>query len=418
MGQNGLSESRFLKGALRVRASLLRTWLLTLMSVLGLVLMTGSMAQAAPQTGRILSVKIGGEGKATRVVVESDSALTYHVFMLSAGSYRVVLDLPRVRWSLNGLTSEAGSGKGSGAVSGYRYAHNTATTSRLVLDLNGPAIVARDFALAPKTKSEKHRIVLDLEPATAAAFAREAEGDMAGPKPVTQQTSRKPLIVVDAGHGGKDPGSMSKGGLKEKDLTLTAALALRDELLKTDRYDVALTRSTDVFIELEDRPTKARNLGADLFISLHADAGPKPETRGASVYTLSPEGEKRIDGARRQNDWILDVEVDSGRPEMVNQILADLVQRETKNQSARFGEILATKTGEAGWPMLQNTHRKKSLYVLLSPDVPAVLLEMGFINNPEDERQLTDSASRRRLMDAVGDAVDAWFARQVKTASR
>ena len=400
----------------------MRAWLLTLMTVLGLVMSTGSAAQAAPptvsanpsQTGRILSVRIGGEGKATRVVVESDAPLNYHVFLLSAGTYRVVLDLPRVRWSINGLTSEAGSGKGSGAVSGFRYAHNTAATSRLVLDLSGPAIVARDFALAPKTRAEHHRIVLDLEPTTADKFATAAVGDMSGPKPVAEQTSRKPLIVVDAGHGGKDPGSMSKKGLLEKDLTLAAALALRDELLKTDRYDVALTRSTDVFIELEDRPTKARNLGADLFISLHADAGPKPETRGASVYTLSPEGEKRIDGARRQNDWILDVEVDSGRPEMVNQILADLVQRETKNQSARFGEILATKAGEAGWPTLQNTHRKKSLYVLLSPDVPAVLLEMGFITNADDAAAMVSEAKRLKLVRGVVSAIDAFFDDQTR----
>ncbi|MEQ1783792.1 MAG: AMIN domain-containing protein, partial [Hyphomonadaceae bacterium] len=114
----------------------MRTWFLTLFSILALVMTTGSVAQAAPQIDRVLSVRIGGEGKATRVVVESDGPLNYHVFLLSAGTYRVVLDLPRVRWSLNGLTSEGGSGKGSGAVSGYRYAHNTATTSRLVLDLS------------------------------------------------------------------------------------------------------------------------------------------------------------------------------------------------------------------------------------------------------------------------------------------
>lgn len=392
----------------------MRGWFLTVVSavvsaVVLAVVLAGTVAQAAPPTGRILSVRIGGEGKATRVVVESDTALSYHVFLLSAGSYRVVLDLPRVRWSINGLTSEAGSGKGAGAISGFRYAQNTATTSRLVLDLSGPAVVARDFALAPKGDDKFHRIVLDLEPATADAFAKAAVGDMSGPKPVAQQTSRKPLIVVDAGHGGKDPGSMSKKGLMEKDLTLAAALALRDELMKTNRYDVALTRSTDVFIELEDRPTKARNLGADLFISLHADAGPKPETRGASVYTLSPEGEKRIDGARKQHDWILDVEIDSGRPEMVNQILADLVQRETKNQSSRFGEILAAKAAEAGWPTLQNTHRKKSLYVLLSPDVPAVLLEMGFITNADDAAAMVSEAKRLKLVRGVVSAIDTFF---------
>lgn len=392
----------------------MRAWLLSFISLLGLAVLASAGAQAAPPTARVMAVGIGGEGRATRVVVESDAPLDYHVFVLAAGSQRVVVDLPRVRWSINGLTAESGTGKGKGLISGFRYAHNTAATSRLVLDLAKPALVARDFTLAPKGGDDRYRLVLDLEPATAKAFQAAAAGDQGRPAPVTAQTSRKPLIVVDAGHGGKDPGSSSKTGLREKDLTLAAALTLRDELLKTERYDVALTRSTDVFIELEDRPTKARNLGADLFISLHADAGPKPETRGASVYTLSPEGEKRIDGARRQNDWILDVEVDSGRPEMVNQILADLVQRETKNQSARFGEILATKAGEAGWPTLQNTHRKKSLYVLLSPDVPAVLLEMGFITNAEDAAAMASEAKRLKLMKGVVGAIDTFFDDQTR----
>jgi N-acetylmuramoyl-L-alanine amidase len=221
--------------------------------------------------------------------------------------------------------------------------------------------------------------------------------------------SRKPLIVIDPGHGGKDPGALSRGGVKEKDITLAVAAQLRDMLLETKRYDVALTRSTDVFIELEDRVTKARNLGADLFIALHADAGAKPATRGASVYTLSPDGEKRIDSASRQHDWILDVEVDSSRPEEVNQILRDLVQRETKNQSARFAQILTDALTVSGWPTLENTHRRKSLYVLLSPDTPAALLEMGFLTNDDDVTALKSETRRQKLVKTVTQAIDQYF---------
>lgn len=369
---------------------------------------------ADPPVGRVLSVKIGGEGSATRVVVESDIPLKYHVFLLAAGTQRVVIDLPRVRWSINGLTSESGSGKGHGVVSGYRYAQNTATTSRLVLDLAKPALVAREFVLAPKTKDEHHRIVLDLDAATTKAFAEAATGENAGPQPVAQQAVRKPLIVIDPGHGGKDPGAISKSGLREKDIVLDAAVALREELLKSERYDVALTRSNDVFLELEDRVTKARNLGADLFIALHADAGAKPATSGASVYTLSPEGEKRVDGARKKNDWILDVEVDSSRPEMVNQILADLVQRETKNQSARFAQMLAHSIAETGWPTLENTHRKKGLFVLLSPDVPAALLEMGFITNDADAEAMASPKKRKKLVHGIAHAIDQFFDSQTR----
>ena len=392
----------------------MRAWLLTVLTIVGLAMLAGVGAQASPPVARVVAVKIGGEGQATRVVVESDAALKYHVFLLATGSHRVVIDLPRVRWSLDGLTAEAGSGKGNGVVAGFRYAQNTATTSRLVLDLARPATVAREFVLPPKTSKEKHKLVLDLEPATPDAFAKAASGEMSGPQQVAQATSRKPLIVIDPGHGGKDPGSSSKSGLREKDITLDAALALRDELLKSSRYDVALTRSTDIFIELEDRVTKARNLGADLFIALHADAGPKPSTSGASVYTLSQEGEKRVDGARKRNDWILDVEVDSDRPEEVNKILADLVQRETKNQSARFAQMLATSIANAGWPTLENTHRQKGFYVLLSPDVPAALVEMGFMTNEHDVAAMISESKRRKFIGAVASAIDHFFENQTR----
>ncbi len=376
---------------------------------MGVLVVTASSAVADPPTGRVTSVRFGGEGNATRIVIESDTALQYHVFLLATGANRVVVDLPRVRWSINGLTAESGAGDGNGVVAGYRYAHNTATTSRLVLDLGQPATVVREFVLAGKDKDEPHRIVIDLDPVTPQAFADAATGDMGGPQPVALQVSRKPLIVIDPGHGGKDPGTMSPSGVKEKDLALGIAIQLRDALLKSGRYDVALTRSTDIFIELEDRVTKARNLGADLFIALHADSSGKPGTRGASVYTLSPGGEKRIDGVSRQHDWILDVEVDSSRPEEVNQILRDLVQRETKNQSARFALNLTDALGSSGWPTLENTHRRKSLYVLLSPDTPAALLEMGFLTNDDDVAALKSEARRQKLVNAVAGAIDVYF---------
>ena len=397
----------------------MRAWLFSVLCLAGLVAAPLVSAQAGPPVERVLAVRIGGEGQATRVVLEADAPLNYHVFLLAAGSNRVVVDLQRVRWTINGLTSEAGSGKGAGVVSGFRYAHNTASTSRLVLDLAGPAIVAREFVLPPKSGEDRHRLVLDLEPSTPEAFAQAATGEMSGPQPVSQQPSRKPLIVIDPGHGGKDPGASSKSGVREKDVTLAAALALREELVKSKRYDVALTRSTDVFIELEDRVTKARNLGADLFLVLHADAGPKPSTSGASVYTLSPEGEKRVDSARRENDWILDVEVDSQRPAEVNRILADLVQRETKNQSARFAQMLAESISEAGWPTLENTHRQRGFFVLLSPDVPAALLEMGFMTNEADVAALVSETKRRKLLKGVAEAIDDFFDNQTRlVASR
>jgi N-acetylmuramoyl-L-alanine amidase len=387
-----------------------RAWVLGFLCAL----VAGAGIASAETPTRVMSVRFGGEPDRTRVVVESDQPLRYHLFLLAAGTQRVVIDLPRVRWSINGLTAESGAGKGDGVVGGFRYAHNTATTSRLVLDLATPALVAREFVLSPKSEGEPYRIVMDLEATSLTEFTESAEGERARPPPVAQQTARRPLIVIDPGHGGKDPGSSSRKGVREKDVTLGIATALRDELAKSKRYDIALTRSTDVFIELEDRVARARDLGADLFISLHADAGAKAETRGASVYTLSSEGEKRVEAARHKNDWILDVEIDADRPPMVTEILADLVQRETKNQSARFAQTLLPALADAGWPALQNPHRKKGFYVLLSPDVPAVLLEMGFITNDQDATMLVSETKRKKLVEGVAHAIDSFFEAQTQ----
>ncbi|MEZ5936670.1 MAG: N-acetylmuramoyl-L-alanine amidase [Hyphomonadaceae bacterium] len=372
------------------------------------------MAAAEPVT-RVVDLRIEGDRHATRVVVESNESLKYNVFSLSAGSDRIVIDLPKIRWSIRGLTSETGSGAGEGLVKGYRYAHNSTSSSRLVLDLAGPAAVSRDFALSPDGKGSGgaagvYRIVLDLKPTSQPEFEKIVAADLRQPRTEATRRARKPLIVIDPGHGGKDPGTISpSSGRQEKDLTLKVSQELKSALEATGRYEVALTRSADVFIELEDRVTKARDLGADLFISLHADAGGRPTVRGASVYTLSPEGEKRVEKARMKNDWVLPIERDPSRPREVNQVLADLVQRETKNQSARFAQVLVPHLHDAGWPILENTHRRRGFYVLLSPDVPAVLIEMGFLSNAEDEKMMASSRQSRQLAGGIVSAVDEFF---------
>jgi N-acetylmuramoyl-L-alanine amidase len=382
-----------------------RTFFRVIICALGLAVAAAAHAQAP---ARVTDVRITAAGEVTRVTVESDTKLNYNIFLLEAGSRRVVLDLPKVRWSVGGKTAESGSGKGAGPVSGFRYAHNTASTSRLVLDLSAPATVSRDFRQTGEGKG-RHQIVLELAKASADQFASQVASRGDEVRPVAQIAARKPLIVIDPGHGGKDPGAIAASGLYEKDVTLGIAKALRDELLKNQKFDVALTRSSDSFLELEDRVTRARDLGADLFISLHADAAPSASTRGASVYTLSPEGEKRAETVRHKHDWIISVEADASRPAEVNDILADLVQRDTKNQSARFAQMLVPALAASGWPALENTHRRKGFFVLLSPDVPAVLLEMGFMSNAEDARMLTSETRRAKLVRSVAGAIETFF---------
>jgi N-acetylmuramoyl-L-alanine amidase len=216
------------------------------------------------------------------------------------------------------------------------------------------------------------------------------------------------VIVIDAGHGGHDPGARSLVR-NEKDITLAAALALKARLGAMGRYRVVLTRDSDVFIPLESRVQIARRAGADLFISLHADsAGADPTPHGASVYTLSDHGQTRVNNVLGPHEWFAHAGGARSEPG-VGQILLDLAQRSTRNRSSRFAGLLIEHIGQRV-DLLPRTHRDAGYFVLLAPDVPAVLLEMGFITNPGDELRLTDPAQRDALMAGVADAIDSYFA--------
>ena len=177
-----------------------------------------------------------------------------------------------------------------------------------------------------------------------------------------------------------------------------------------------MTRDSDVFIPLESRVRIARKADADLFISLHADAGPDASTHGLSVYTLSEKGADRAERVMGKEDWLMNASY-SGGNRAVSQILLDLTQRATKNRSAQFAEMLLDHVGDET-SLLRRSHRDAGFVVLLAPDVPAVLLEMGFITNPDDEKNLASDEGRKRIMSAVGDSIDAYFAEQTRLASR
>jgi N-acetylmuramoyl-L-alanine amidase len=224
----------------------------------------------------------------------------------------------------------------------------------------------------------------------------------------------KKVVVIDAGHGGNDPGARGQHG-HEKEITLAAANALKARLERTGRYKVVLTRATDVYVPLESRVQIARRSDADLFISLHADAGSDASLRGASVYTLSEKASYRAAKFVNKDDWFMKASLTGDRG--VSDILLDLTQRATKNRSAAFAEGLLEHI-EGHTPLLRRSHRDAGLVVLLAPDVPAVLLEMGFVTNTKDESALRDPARRARLMNSVGDAIDAYFARETRLAAR
>jgi len=226
---------------------------------------------------------------------------------------------------------------------------------------------------------------------------------------------RRPLVVIDAGHGGHDPGaSNAELGLREKDLTLAIAQAIRDELLKTGRIRVALTRNDDRFLVLQERYGIARQLGARLFISVHADAAETPTARGATVYTLSDVASDReaarLAARENRSDIIGGVDL-AGASSSVSNILIDLTQRETMDTSSRFADLLH-REAVAHFPFRDPPHRFASLVVLKSPDTPSVLFEAGYISNAEDARWLATRDGRLQIAKGVAAAISVHFARQ------
>mgnify|MGYP005750280783 CR=1 FL=1 len=369
----------------------------------GLVAVAASHA-ASPGSG-VLGVRLGGDAAETRLVIDLDRGATARVSQDGANG-RVVLSLP-------GVDARADlQGAGRGLIKAWMI-DGSGGGARLQIDLNGQASIKRRFLLPPADGVSHYRYVIDIAaagPPAASFTARQTRRAAAAPA-----LPLKKVVVVDAGHGGKDPGARGSRG-NEKDITLAAALALQQRLEKGGKYKVVLTRSTDVYVPLETRVQIARRAGADLFISLHADAGADPSTRGTSVYTLSEQASGRAARFVSKDDWFMNASLHRG-DEGVRDILFDLTQRATKNRSANFAEVLLERADDH-MPLLRRSHRDAGFVVLLAPDVPAVLLEMGFMTNVDDEALLMDTGRRTRFMNAVGDAIDEYFAQQTHLASR
>jgi N-acetylmuramoyl-L-alanine amidase len=375
----------------------------------------GAFAQASAALGDVLRIRLGGDVAETRLVIDLDRSVSGKMINDGSSGREVIVAFPRV-----GMTGDL-KGAGQGVVRRWSM-EPKGGSARLTIELAQNAQVSRRFLLPPSEGTPHYRYVIDLKsvgPATrsqrgvivAAAPAAVPAARAASIK-ASRRSGRK-VIVIDAGHGGHDPGALGRNA-KEKDVTLAAAKALKARLEKTGRYTVILTRDSDVYVPLDGRVKIARRADADLFISLHADAGPET-TSGASVYTLSEKGEGRVSKVLGKDDWLMNASL-TGGDRGVGQILLDLSQRSTKNRSAAFAELLVDEISTVT-PMLRRSHRDANLMVLLAPDVPAVLLEMGFITSPSDEALLTSTASRTRLVDQIGDAIDRWFSRDMRIAS-
>ncbi len=272
------------------------------------------------------------------------------------------------------------------------------------------AAAARIAALTAEAiksqEKERENLVLPKEKPTIGKQASE----LAKPK-----RPRERIVVIDAGHGGVDPGAISRRGTKEKFITLAFSKTLRDKLAKTGRYKVYLTRSGDRFIRLRDRVTFARHKNAGLFISVHADSIRRGKARGATVYMLSERASDREAAAlaRKENQSDVIAGVDLGiESKQVSGILIDLAQRETNNHSMFFARKLSTRIGAVA-RLTRKPIRSAGFRVLKAPDVPSVLLELGYLSSAKDEKNLVSPKWRAKIATTMVGAIDAFFADRV-----
>lgn len=379
-------------------------------------------AQSAPAAIVVApDARLAGDLRRTRLIVDLSASIPFHAFVL-ADPYRVVVDLPQIAF---GMGAQAGR-QGRGLVSAYRFGLIAPGKSRMVLDLTGPATIDKAFVL-DAVDDQPARLVVDLVATDRDNFLRAASEEQTGavPPPAfaglppAQGASTLPVVVLDPGHGGIDSGAVTPGGFQEKAIVLEFARVLAAKIDATGRFRTVLTRSDDSFVTLSGRIAVARTHGAALFVSIHADTLPDPfGVRGATIYTLSDTASDAQSAryAEKENraDLIAGVDL-SAEPDDVADILIDLMRRETKTFSNQFASVLIDQF-KAAATLNKNPHRSAGFKVLRAPDVPSVLLELGYLSNTKDVKLLTSDEWRGKAADAALAAIDAFFAARSRDA--
>jgi N-acetylmuramoyl-L-alanine amidase len=381
--------------------------------------------------------RLAGDGKQTRFILDLDQPIPVRAFAL-ADPYRVVVDLPQVSFRL-----PPGIGAtGRGLIKVFRYGLVMPGGSRIVFDLTGPAKIA-NVSVLEATNGQPARLVLELEEVDRTTFVQSlapqnrpelrpaiADGPdvplvstvpakLEAPAAVHSPSDTRPVVVIDPGHGGPDNGTQS-GSESEKNLVLGFALILRDRIEKSGKYRVVMTRTDDTFIPLDDRVKFARSQSAALFVSIHADALPRHEgdAQGATIYTLSDRASdaeaERLAEAENKADAIGGVNL-TEEPTEVADILIDLAQRETRTFSNRFARLLMGDM-KTVTRMHKNPLKSAGFRVLKAPDVPSVLVELGYVSNKEDMEHLASGSWRTRTAGSVAHAIDTFFAKRLATA--
>lgn len=381
---------------------------------------------AAAQTASATRAEVTGDQYRTTFKLDLSAGVTAEIYTL-ANPYRVIVDLPDVAFTL-----PEGTGQQShGLVRTFRYGLFAERKARVVLDTTGPVRIER-AAMTAAAGGKGIVFAFDMVTTDPASFGmgtgagKPAEGadkpPPSEPPPVADKPKArgKPAIMIDPGHGGIDGGAVSASNLLEKDVVLAVAKELGRQLTASGRYDVHMTRSSDVFVSLDQRLSLSAKHGVDLFISLHADSLSEQHggqvVRGATIYTLSErasdEQARRMAEKENASDLIAGINVVDGEgDDEVKSILFDLMKRETANFSADFSNVLVRKLKPAT-ALAREPQRAAAFKVLKQSHAPSVLVELGYLSHPEDEKLLKSAAWQKKVAGSITAAVDAYFAKR------
>nr|WP_235911637.1 N-acetylmuramoyl-L-alanine amidase [Mesorhizobium xinjiangense] len=367
---------------------------------------------AAADPLSVHAFRMAGDATRMRVVVEFDREPDFQWFLLR-GPHRLVVDLPESSFAFDSEALEP-----RGLVSNIRYGKLYDGHSRMILEVKGPFAVERVDMLRNET-SPGYRMVADIVAASEEAFeaalaeqAAPAGSAVKAPKAGNPEVPAKTgddtfTLVIDPGHGGIDGGAEGVSGTQEKDVTLAFARQLRDAFKDKPGISVVMTRDGDRFLRLDERVRIARQAGADLFVSIHADTIRYKGIRGATVYTISERASDAVAkaAADRENlaDSVAGVDVAEDNRQVAD-ILVDLMRRETHGFSVGFARSLIREMSDTV-QLIKNPHRSAGFRVLRAPDVPSVLVELGYLSNKKDEAQLLDADWRARAIDSMAAAI-------------
>jgi N-acetylmuramoyl-L-alanine amidase len=379
----------------------------------------------------IKSLRFGAHPDKIRLVVDMDDTVDFRVFTLS-NPYRLVIDLPEFSWNAGATQTTPDT-----YISDIRQGKLMPSISRIVFDLTSPAAVQSAFLLPASNGQNNTRLVIDykqVDPSTFLAQKNTIHGTLkventltttsksGTPLPPpnairpqknkTNVAKRKPIIILDPGHGGIDPGAIGINKVYEKTVVLSIAKELKKQLLATGRYQVYMTREKDIFIKLRDRVKFARAHHGDLFVSLHADSVGKKNVQGTSIYTISKKSSDKQTAAlaKKENQVDILAGVDLNiEDEQVAYILGDFLMTENMNQSKFFANTIVDTLHKQGVNTLQRPHRYAGFAVLKAPDIPSVLVETGFMSNANEARLLTQKSHQKKIATAIRRGIDAYF---------